>query len=81
MIDCLGFVKGVACPHYDEERDREPFVNELINKGRISSCICLEGNCALHIKNDNEYKSINFGKEKRCFMISKLKKNFSYEYF
>ena len=31
IIDCLGLVEGIACPHYDEEKEREPFVNEVIN--------------------------------------------------
>ena len=26
IIDCLGMVKGIACPHYDEEKERKPFV-------------------------------------------------------
>ena len=26
IIPCLGFVKGVCCPHYDEEPERIPFV-------------------------------------------------------
>ena len=32
IIDCLGFVKGIACPHFDEEKEREPFVEEMIRK-------------------------------------------------
>ena len=27
IIDCLGIVNGTACPHYDEEKERYPFVN------------------------------------------------------
>ena len=69
IIDCLGFIKGIACPHFDEEKEREPFVNQLINKNHINSCICIEGNCALHIKNENEIKSINFGVNKKCFEL------------
>ena len=73
ILDCLGFVNGVACPHFDEEKEREPFVNEIIESQRINSCICIEGNCAFHIKNDCDYISINFGNKKKCLRI--LKKN------
>ena len=31
-IDCLGIVKGIACPHFDEEKEREPYVLDLIKK-------------------------------------------------
>ena len=79
IIDCLGIVNGIACPHFDEEKDREPYVNEVINKEIIKSCICIEGNCALHIKNDFEYSPIDFGNGKRCFRVSKERNNLKKE--
>ena len=75
IIDCLGFVDGIACPHFDEEEEREPYVNDIIHREIIESCICIEGNCALHIKNDYFYYSVNFGKGKKCFRISKENNN------
>ena len=71
IIDCLGFVKGIACPHFDEEKEREPFVNNLIEGEKLDSCICIPGYCALHIENKIEYKSVNFGHKKRCQRIFK----------
>ena len=73
IIDCLGLVDGIACPHFDEEKEREPYVNDVIQREVIESCICIEGNCALHIKNDIEYSSIDFGNGKRCFRVIKEK--------
>ena len=81
IINCLGIVKGIACPHYDEEKEREPFVNKIINSNIIDSCICIEGNCALHIKNNSYYESINFGKNKNCLKISKVNNKLTKEYF
>ncbi len=70
IIDCLGIVKGIACPHFDEEKERKPYVYEIIQKEIIKSCICIEGNCALHIKNNIEYNSVNFSKaNKKCLRI------------
>lgn len=63
IIDCLGIVKGVACPHFDEEKDREPFVSYLLKNNIIKNCICIEGNSALHIKDDFNFSSIDFRKE------------------
>ena len=71
IIDCLGIVEGIACPHFDEEKEREPYVNDIIQREIIESCICIEGNCALHIKNDFEYSSIDFGNGKKCFKVYK----------
>ena len=75
IIDCLGIVNGVACPHFDEEKEREPYVEDIINREIIKSCICIEGNCALHIKNDFEHSSIDFGNGKRCLRVSKENNN------
>ena len=78
IIDCLGIIKDNACPHFDEEKEREPYVNDVINKEIIKGCICIEGGCALHIKNDFEYYSVDFENGKRCFRVfkenNKLKK-------
>ena len=79
IIDCLGLVEGISCPHFDEEREREPYVNDVIQKGIIESCICIEGNCALHIKNDFEYSSIDFGNGKNCFRLFKENKKLKKE--
>ena len=78
IIDCLGIIKDVACPHFDEEKEREPYVNDVINKEIIKACICIEGGCALHIKNELEYSSVDFDNGKRCYRVfkenNKLKK-------
>ena len=37
----------------------------------IESCICIEGNCALHIKNDFDYSSIDFGNGRKCFRVTR----------
>ena len=63
IIDCLGIIRGVACPHFDEEKDREPFVSYLLKNNIIKNCICIEGNSALHIKDDFNFSSIDFRKE------------------
>ena len=71
ILDCLGIVNDVACPHFDEEKEREPYVNYVIRTEIIKSCICIEGNCAVHVKNNIEYSSIDFGNGKKCFRVHK----------
>ena len=71
IIDCLGIVEGIACPHFDEEIEREPFVTEMIKKDIIDSCICIEGNCAVHITDEKDFRSVNFGVSKESFLLSK----------
>lgn len=63
ILDCLNFVDGICCPHYDEEPERRPFVENAIKNNLIDKCIGIEGYAALHIK-DNEFRSISFGDKK-----------------
>ena len=68
IIDCLGFVEGVCCPHYDEEPNRNTLCKKL-EQHLIKDCIGIEETCALHIKNDQIMHAINFGDDKNTFHI------------
>ena len=63
IIPCLGFVKGICCPHYDEEPERIPYVKEMLEDKNIDECIAIEGYCALHLINDEPKFSVSFKNE------------------
>ena len=71
ILPCLSFVKGVCCPHYDEEPEREPSLRNFLNKGTIENCIAIDGGCALHIKDGVEKKAIAFAKKKSAYLVKK----------
>ena len=60
-IDCLGFVKGTCCPHYDEEPERIPYVKDALTNNGINSCLAIEGYTALHLIDDEPAFSVSFG--------------------
>ena len=69
IMDCLGFVNGTCCPHYDEEPNRRPFVKkELVNKN-IDSCISIEGFNALHLINDKPEYSVSFKNDNNSYNV------------
>ena len=70
VMDCLGFVKGNCCPHYDEEADRRPAVANFLSERLLNSCLAIEGESALHMKNGKVFSSIAFKKEKRSYLVS-----------
>ena len=70
VMDCLGFVTGVCCPHYDEEPARRPFVKKALTENLIDHCLGVEGNCALHLKDDIPFRAINFGNNKNAYITS-----------
>ena len=70
IMDCLGFVKGNCCPHYDEEPERKPTVANFLSEQLLDSCLVIEGESALHIKNGKVYASIAFRKGKRSYLVN-----------
>ena len=73
IIPCLGFVKGICCPHYDEEPERIPFVKKILEGNEIDECIAIEGFCALHLINDLPAYSVSFGNDNNCFLVNRKK--------
>lgn len=70
ILDCLSFVKGVSCPHYNGEVDRRPSVHEFINSNKINQCYASEDGSALHFKNGELFQSIEFYKNSKSYDIS-----------
>jgi peptidase E len=47
-LECLGFLKGSNCPHYDREAMRRPGYQNLVLNGSIAAGIAAEDGVALH---------------------------------
>ena len=71
VIDCLGYIKGTNCPHYNFEKNRKPTVYKLILDGVIDSCVASEDGAALHYKEGKLVTSVSFYKESNSYLIKK----------
>ena len=69
VMDCLDFVPECCCPHYDGEADRRPSVHDMIDSGKISSCIAVEDGAAVHYKKGKLLTSISFYKDKKSYLV------------
>jgi aminopeptidase N len=81
IISCLNFIKGTCCPHYDEEPERKPAVKKFLMSGKIKDVYTVDGGVALHNKDEKDFKSVVFRKDKgsyRTFLEKKeiVEKNF-----
>ena len=70
ILNCLGFVDGICCPHYDEEPSRRPYVKDQLVQNNLTECIGIEGPAALHLIDGKPIKSINFGDKKNSYIVS-----------
>lgn len=74
-LDCLGFIKGSCCPHYDTEPERRPTYLEQVKNKKIIPGIALEDNTAAHFV-DGALKSVVIDVEsKKAFQVSEGKEN------
>ncbi len=69
-INCLGFVSGNCCPHYNEERERKIFLRKFLKNKVLNSCYAIESECALHIKNNKIVSAVSFGHNKNSYLVS-----------
>jgi peptidase E len=49
-LDCLGFLPGSCCPHYDAEAQRRPAYHRLLASGEIAAGVAIEDWTAVHFK-------------------------------
>jgi peptidase E len=49
-LECLGFLPGSCCPHYDGEAERRPALHRLLAGGEIAAGIAIEDWTGVHFK-------------------------------
>ena len=57
-LDCLGFLRGSCCPHYDGEPERRPALYELLLKGEISPGFAIDDGVAIHFVDDEIHRVV-----------------------
>ena len=70
VMDCLGFVEGTCCPHYDEEPERKPFVRKSLSSEDLDACFSIEGGCALHFIDEQPVRSVVFEESKNAYLVT-----------
>ncbi|HKV86210.1 MAG TPA: peptidase E, partial [Ktedonobacterales bacterium] len=51
-LNCLGYVKGSCCPHYDSELARRPTYSRMVAEGRLSAGYAADDLAGLHFVGD-----------------------------
>ena len=71
VIDCMGFLPGCCCPHFDSEKDRRPSVHKFINDKKVSSVYDIEDGAAMHFVDNKPYKNVSFYKGSHIYLVDK----------
>ena len=57
-LDCLGFLPGSCCPHYDGEANRRPSYHRLLAGGEISSGVAIEDWTGVHYRETDVHRVV-----------------------
>lgn len=69
-INCLGFLKGSNCPHYDGETERRPAYHKLMETNKLHSGIALDDGVAIHYKEKEIHKILSSRPNAKAYSVS-----------
>ncbi|MFF3100136.1 peptidase E [Viridibacillus arvi] len=68
-LQCLGFLKGSNCPHYDGEKDRRPSYHQLIETQRIKAGVAADDGVAIHYIDDEIAKIVSSRPKAKAYQV------------
>ncbi|MGE7770131.1 Type 1 glutamine amidotransferase-like domain-containing protein [Viridibacillus arvi] len=68
-IQCLGFLNGSHCPHYDGEKDRRPSYHQLIETQRIKTGVAVDDGVAIHYIDDEIAKIVSSRPKAKAYQV------------
>lgn len=71
-LQCLGFLKGSNCPHYDGEAERRPAYHRLILRNQISDGVAADDGVALHYVGTELVNVVSSSKGARAYRVRKI---------
>ena len=68
-LDCLGFLPGSCCPHYDGEPQRRPSYHRLLASGEINAGVAIEDWTGVHFIGSELHRVIASKRGARAYSI------------
>jgi peptidase E len=71
-LDCLGFLAGSNCPHYDSEPLRRPTFRKLVAAGRMTDGLAADDGAALHYVDGRLLRAVTSRPRARAWRVRRL---------
>jgi peptidase E len=68
-LDCLGFLPGSNCPHYDGEAERRPSFTRLVREGRLRPGLAAEDGVGLHFVGERLARVVTARAGQRAYRV------------
>lgn len=69
VLNCLGFLEGSCCPHYDGEADRRPALHKFLKSGEILPGYALDDGAALHFHNQEIHRIVSSRPQAKAYHL------------
>lgn len=69
-MDCLGFLRGSNCPHYDGEAARRPTYHQMIRSGEISPGIACDDGVGLHFEGEKLIHIVTARQKAKAYRVN-----------
>lgn len=68
-LNCLGFLPGSCCPHFDGEAQRRPSYHQLLANGEIAAGVAIEDWTGVHYVGSDIHKVISSKRGARAYSM------------
>jgi peptidase E len=68
-LECLGFLPGSCCPHFDGEAQRRPSYHKLLASGEISTGVAIEDWTGVHFIGSQIHKAVSSKRGARAYSM------------
>ena len=68
-LECLGFLKGSNCPHYDGEAERRPAFHRFIESGEVGEGIAADDGAAVHYIDGSIHKIVSSRPDAKAYRV------------
>ncbi len=68
-LECLGFLKGSNCPHYDSEKNRRPSYHRLLAQRKIGPGYAADDGVAIHYINGSIVRFVSSRPNARAYKV------------
>jgi dipeptidase E len=69
-LECMGFLPGSCCPHYDGEVERRPAYHALVQSGEVQPGYAIEDAVAVHFRNGRLERVVSKRSGSKAYYVS-----------
>lgn len=68
-VDCLGFLPGSTCPHYDSEKDRRPLYLDKIRRKDFKPGYACDDQAGIYFENNEPRQVVSLNEESNAYYV------------